>query len=324
MLSSTGQGRGIPVSEVERLAALQVGSPKLSLENVAYVLEHHKTTTVSTMSRALHIRWDTLKHRMDEMGLTAFSTRQIWSKADLAKFRKLAKEGKTLEDLAEEFGRSIDSIRLTGRRYNIDIYQPGRMWTKPDREYLRRSWGYIGLNTICKKLHREPDAIVQQAARMKLGPAYYRSEDILLADFCRATGISRDRVLGTLAPKYGFPLVRRKASKQQEFYYVDFAKILGWMEAHQDLYDGSMIEDGFFVEPDWLRAKRRRDQDDNSYLDYNVRRTYWSEREAATAKFLYGLGKTPQEIATRVDRSPKAIAYKLSTIANERRRGNER
>ena len=114
MLSSTGQGRGIPVSEVERLAALQVGSPKLSLENVAYVLEHHKTTTVSTMSRALHMRWETLKHRMDEMGLTAFSTRQIWSKADLAKFRKLAKEGKTLEDLAEEFGRSIDSIRLTG------------------------------------------------------------------------------------------------------------------------------------------------------------------------------------------------------------------
>ena len=92
MLSSTGQGRGIPVSE----AALQVGSPKLSLENVAYVLEHHKTTTVSTMSRALHMRWETLKHRMDEMGLTAFSTRQMWSKADLAKFRKLAKEGKTL------------------------------------------------------------------------------------------------------------------------------------------------------------------------------------------------------------------------------------
>lgn len=248
-----------------------------------------------------------------------------WQEQDLDKFRSMAKAGKSIKQISESLHRTETAVQLTARRYGIEIYTPGRLWRAEDLEYLRRSWGYVRLDILCQKLHRSPAAIAERARRMKLGAASKRSEDIPLKDFALATGIGEYRIIYSLAPRYGFPLKSRKVGRRQRqsYWFVDFEKILTWMQQHQNLYDASLIKEGFFVEPDWLKEKRRRDCKDNSYLNCYIRRRPWTERELSLAKFLAEEGWTPTEIATRVDRSPGAISNKLMALRAEKRNQRE-
>lgn len=301
-------------ADVARACARQGGRRRLSSDEVRYVLERAPTTTTRAMAGELHVKWETLSARLAEMGVEAAPGRDEWSDVDVAKLRRLADEGWSQERLGDELGRTPNAIRMAARRYGVELYQPGRPWTAEDRDYLRRYYGRVALVTVARRLHRDEESVVQQAHKMRLGAVYGSSEDIPLADFIRATGISRDRILGTLVPRHGFPLARRCYGLKRKYYFVDFELILPWMRSHQDLFDASRVEDGFFVpEPDWLREKRRRDRDDNSYLSWDVRRSYWSEREVATAWMLYGLGRSVEEIAERVGRSPGAVAARLAT-----------
>lgn len=300
-------------ADVARAAARQRGRRRLSSDEVRYVLESAPSTTTRAMAARLHIKWETLSARLSEMGVEAAPGRDEWSDEDVARLRRLADAGWSQGRLADELGRTSNAVRMAARRYDVEIYQPGRPWTADDKDYLRRYYGRVALASVARNLHRDEESVVQQAHKMRLGAVYGSSEDIPLADFIRATGISRDRILGTLVPRDGFPLVRRCYGLRRKYYFVDFERILPWMEAHQDLFDASRVEDGFFVEPPWLREKRRRDLDDNSYLSWDVRRSYWSEREVSTAWTLYGLGRSVEEIAERVGRSPGAVAARLAT-----------
>ena len=99
------------------------------------------------------------------------------------------------------------------------------------------------------------------------------------------------------------------------YWFVYFERILDWMRDHQDLYDGSRVEVDFFVEPEWLRVKRRRDMYDNSYLSWDVRRSYWTDDDVSTAWILFGLGHSFDEIGARIGRSGKAVMWKLGLSA---------
>lgn len=235
----------------------------------------------------------------------------MWSLKDLFTLRYLAENGKTIDDISKALHRSRNAVILTAKRYGIEIYQPGRKWRDKDRDFLRRTWGKASLWYISRYLHRSPQAVMQMAHKMRLDPISRNSEDLGLMDFVRATGIKRERILKTLTPKYGFPLIKRKFGVKQSYYYVDFDKILDWMEAHQDLYDASKIEDGFFIEPPWLTEKRRRDREDNSYLHWTARRKLWQEPEISTLKQMAKDGKTPREIGEKLKRSKGGVIDKM-------------
>lgn len=237
-----------------------------------------------------------------------------WSKEELSALRHLASKGSTIEEISEKVHRSRHAVVLTARRYDIPIYQPGRKWSAEDRDFLRRNWGKVPLRYLSQRLHRRPSAVAEMAYKMKLDSVYQSSEDVGLMDFVRGTGISRDRILKNLVPKWGFPIKRIRNGTKQVYYYVDFEAILPWMEAHQDLYDASKITEGYFVEPDWLKEKRRRDIADPSYLNGNVRRRAWREQDVARLKYLAKKGLTPRQIAEQIDRTPGAVIDKMWKI----------
>lgn len=237
-----------------------------------------------------------------------------WLKEDLDRLRSSADRCSSINEISEMLNRSPNSVRLTAKRYGIELHYSGRIWSKNDKDFLRRHWGVVSLWYLSNKLHRSGSAIIEMAHKMRLEPIYHKSEDLGLMDFVRATGIKRERILDTLVPKYGFPLIKRKNGAKQNYYYVDFEKILDWMEKHQDLYDASIIEEDFFIEPQWFKEKRRRDREDNSYLHWTARRKPWQESELSELKQMAKDGKTPREIGEKLGRSQGGVIDKMWKI----------
>lgn len=284
----------------------------LTPEQKRFIQDNHETMTIRAMASELGIAWATVQARMREMGPPCRIEDDDWTEQEVAKLRSLAAAGKTREEIAEALGRSGHAVYAKARKTGVLVYQPGRKWRVEEIDYLRRNWGRVSVATIAKNVHRDVSGVVQKAHRLRLPPVYNNSEDVSLADFCRATGISRDRVLGTLAPKHGFPLLSKKYGKMQYYHYVDFESILDWMERHQVLYDATEIEDGFFVpEPDWLRAKRRADREDKDSLAREATRRWWTIQEIDHAKLLRKMGYSIEQIAEKLGRTPSAVRMKL-------------
>lgn len=237
-----------------------------------------------------------------------------WSKEDLELLRQLSPKNLPINEIADQLHRSPNAVKLTAKRYGIQLCQLHRNWKNDEKEYLKRNWGKQPLWYISSILHRDEHAIAQQAHKMKLDALWKSSEDIGLMEFVRGTGIKRERIIKTLAPKYGFPLKKKRNGEKQGYYFVDFDAVLPWMEQHQDLYDGSKIQDGFFVEPDWLKEKKRRDISDNTYLSYYVRRRPWTERDISNLKYMAKKGLGPTKIAKELDRSMGAVIAKMWTV----------
>lgn len=284
----------------------------LTGDELSYIREHHGKDTVYRIAKDLGKPWSTVRGAMLRMGLRIESDDNGWSVAELERMRRMAEDGRTVSEIASALGRTDNAIYIKARKAGIVIYQPGRKWSVEELDYLRRSWGNTGISTIAKHVHRDVDAVLQQGHKMRLGPLYGLSEDLPLQEFVRNVGISRDRILGTLVPKYGFPLKSSRYGKRQYYYFVDFEKILPWMERHQILFDGSKIKHGFFaIEPDWLVAKIRQDTEDNGYLPYDVRKEWWTVREISDAKTLMKLGWSYRQIGEKLGRSKQAVAYKM-------------
>lgn len=234
-----------------------------------------------------------------------------WSKEDLDTLRKLSKQCVSMKEISKALNRSPNAVYLTAKRYGIQMHHSGRNWTDSDKDFLRRHWGVVPLWYLSDKLHRSGTAVVEMVHKMRLEPIYHKSEDLALMDFVRATGITRERIVHTLAPKHGFPLIKRKNGEKQTYYYVDFEKILTWMEQHQNLYDASKIEKDFFIEPPWLVEKRKHDEIDNSYLYWGARRKPWQESELRVLKQMAKAGKTPREIGEHLGRSHSCVLDKM-------------
>lgn len=277
----------------------------------AYVRDHHKEETIGAMARAAGTSWEKVGRIVREMGLEAAPRSAPWTEADVHGLRSMAAAGADIAAIAEALGRTENAVRLKAGKLGVMVYQEGRAWSVEELDTLRREWGYINVSMIAKHVHRTVDAVCQQAHKMRLGPVYGLSEDLALSGFCEATGISRDRVR-QLALKYEFPLVSHKYGKRQYYYFVDIEAILPWMERHQGLFDGSAVEEGYFVpEPEWLVRKRRRDREDNTYLPYNIRKEWWTRQEIDRAKYLMRIGRSYRQIAAELGRSPLALAAKM-------------
>lgn len=281
-------------------------------EQIQFIKANHETMTIHAMADELGLNWTTVQNKMRDLGLPCVIEDKTWSEKDVTKLRNLAAQGKSVEEIAELMNRTDNAIYIAARRRGIKIYQSNRKWSLEELDYLKRSWGKISVESIAKHVHRDVSAVCQQAHKMRIGPLYNNSENISLADFCRATGISRDRVMGTLAPKHDFPLLSKKYGKQKYYYFVDYNNILKWMKKHQRLYDASMIQDGFFVpEPEWLKNKRRRDRFDKSDITQDAIRRPWTSQEISHAKLLRRQGYSVKQIADKIGRNIPAVRSKL-------------
>lgn len=281
-------------------------------EQIAYIKKHHSHMSATELGKYCGVGYNVMMTELRRLGLVAPRGGGPWSDLEESKLRQLAKKNKTLAEIADAVGRSEESCQNKARKLGVVINGIPRHWTVEDYETLRQLWGKTQLASIAKQLKRTKQAIISQARKLKLPPCYACSEDILLADFCRDTGISRFSVIETFVPRYNFPIKSEKPGKKRFYYYVDSEHILEWMEKHQELYNASQIPIFYFgEEPEWLSRKRKADY----YTETNTqsgkfKATRWSIDEINKLRCLIARDMTYAEIANELGRSEKAVEHK--------------
>ena len=173
-----------------------------------------------------------------------------------------------------------------------------RRWTKEDEEYLEDNWGCVSMATMTKMLGRSRNAIIQRGyIRLGLGSAAGNNDRITLAEFCRLSGISRDRVNGSVFTATGFPC-KKKWVLNRQMYMVDLEAALVWLEEHQELFDASkMSQELFATEPDWLIQKRRADREKKQAVVGMANKKSWTTEEISTLKTRLQMGVSISELA---------------------------
>lgn len=93
--------------------------------------------------------------------------------------------------------------------------------------------------------------------------------------------------------------------------FVVFDKVLGWLEHHQELFDGSKVEPyAFALDPQWLKDKRSKD-----YQKHLRRKSCrWTPQEDARLIFLVKCGKSAKEIAYELHRPASGIWHRKSLL----------
>lgn len=287
---------------------------EFSSDEIKYIQDNYKDTTIRAMAKHLGISHATVANKLKEMGLNAYTVSDFWTELDIHKLKTLSMTH-SLTELAEELDRTENSVRLKAKKLGIPLYKSPRTWTIEEIDYLRRNWGEVSVSKIAKDLHRTETGVIEKAHKLKLKALYNSYTDIPLGDFCRNTGISRDRITRYLVIHYDFPLITRKPGKVKYYYFVQLDKILDWMKKHQSLFDASRIKEGYFaVEPDWLRKKRAEDRESIDNINYQIVKKAWTREEERYAIDLIGIGLDYNEIGARLRRSPKSVAYRLRSL----------
>ena len=283
-------------------------------EECEYIRENYQIKTVSRMSKELKCGWSVLNQKLREMGLEAHTRYEPWTEQDDLKLAELAKKFPP-DKVAAKMNRSKDVVIRRARAGNILFKYEQRLWTPEDLDALRRGWGYKPLSGLAKELRRTECAVTTMAHKIGLGPVYASSDDIPLAQFCRDTGMSRERITKTWAIKYDFPLKSVKPGKRRIYHYVDNNKILKWLKNHQDLFDASKIPMFYFgQEPKWLKAKRIADRPKYGEPPTKPNEGKWSQEEIDRAVYMFNAGIDYDGIAKTLNRTRRAVRAKLNRM----------
>lgn len=283
---------------------------KLTEEQLDYIKNNYPSKSIHTLKKELNKPWETIRNALVSMGIEV-NIEKAWTNEEIEQLRILADKYEVAE-VAKRLDKTINSVYLKARKLNIVFAMSPRKWSDDDKSYLIENWGQTSVETLAKNLKRKPQAVMQQAHKMKLEHLYCLTDSLTLTEFQLYTGISRDRIINTLL-KYDFPLNSKRLTSKKKIYNVDIDKALKWMESHQDLFDGSKVsEDIFIPEPKWLTEKRRKDRVDKTNINYQVKKTNWTDEEISYAKSLLGIGLSHEEIAKKLHRSKQSVQFKLA------------
>lgn len=221
-----------------------------------------------------------------------------WTKDDDKRLAELL-QTKSYKETAEILNRTLNSIHQRKKVLNLQsVRDSKRPWTPEDDGYLSENWGRYSMRVLMKNLKRSEIAILQRAYQvLKLGPARESTDYVRISEFSKLSGISRDRIIGTLVPKYNFPIVR-KATLNRKDSYIDLDKALSWLESHQSLFDASKVSESLFVrEPDWLKEKRKFDKQDKSNIKSYAVIKNWTVEDNLRLSDLVKIGYSYDELA---------------------------
>lgn len=136
-----------------------------------------------------------------------------------------------------------------------------RRWTREEKDYLAEKWGTVSIPTICEKLNRSQNSIMNMVFEMGLGSFlcsgdYVTFNQLLQAIGCYGKGSYREK---SWIEERGFPIryIRRNKMKIAVVYIDDFWE---WAEKNQSFLDFSKFEENAIGrEPEWAKRKRKDD-----------------------------------------------------------------
>ena len=282
-------------------------------EQVKDIINKYQNKSARQIAKEYNVASETIRRVLHKNGIETSSYR--WSKSEEEHLRELCKNEKlSIEEIAKTLGRTESAVYKKASLLGIDIISQRREWKQWEDEFLLTNWGCKTLSYISNKLNRSTEACILRAKHLKLGGALKNTEYVLLVDFCKAVGISKEVVIKTWQP-LGFKIRYLKTTRKRQFKAVDLNESLTWMEKHQDLFDGSLVDELFFLpEPDWLKAKRKADKVDKTNIKLGKKKQYWSDLDIQRLKCQLGLGMTHQEIANSLGKSLASVNYKVSQL----------
>ena len=283
-------------------------------DEVAYLRQNHHSMTVQQLSDGIGCSWNAVNNELKALGLKAYQRQVTWTEYDDSRLRELAPKH-SIDVVCDKMDKPKSTVKTHAKKLGLTFAGGRKFWTPEQIMILQENWANKSMRYLKQQLGWSEDAIVRMARKLNLGPVYESTEDIPLQDFAAETGISRHRILRTLAPHYNFPLKTMKPGKKQIYYYVDMGKILKWLERHQELYDASIIPLHYFgEEPDWLTAKRKRDRLDKSHIRSKSTETRWTPEEAKRAQDLLHTGMNYQQIADAMGKTYDQVKRKLNRM----------
>jgi hypothetical protein len=184
-----------------------------------------------------------------------------------------------------------------------------RRWSEEELIYLEDNWGN-SFKSIAMYLGRSIYAIKQKAVKLGLGDSRTVSENIILAEFYRATKINKYTVINVWV-KNGLKLKNKKSNTGNRTYqYIDIEKFWKWAESHKELVNFANWEENIVgEEPQWAKEKRKADSMDPSKVEHN---RVWTDSDK---KLLIDKVKTYrytyEDLALEFNRTQAAVKKKL-------------
>lgn len=232
-----------------------------------------------------------------------------WKDSDIIKLKKLIKDGKSVDEIAEALGRTINAIEIKVNRLGLQVFRPNREWTSQEEKKFARDWanGEVSMNIMEKKYKRTENALKIKANRMGLGARPYNVEFLSATTISEEMGVSLDKVYNWC--KDGLKRHRNHSGKVK--YVININDLLRYLKNHQDVFNASGISEYLFVdEPQWLKDKRVRDAE-----EYAVnQRLPYSNQDDKDIVLMNKLGKQDSEIAKAIGRSSEAVRLRKYTI----------
>lgn len=300
---------------------LGLSSRGLAEKHKEYILNNYEHISIEKMAETLRIAPKTISQFLRSQDLANERMKSVWTAEDIELLKALA-DTDTLEEIAKKLDRSTRSVWLKAHRMGIVIKSMRHYWTPEEDEYLKENWGTRRMGYLCDKLNRSQAAIEFRAKT--LGLLNYteakidNSPHLLgLVEFSIESGISKDRILGSLSKKYGFPLVKKRmtANGIKANYFVDLDKSLDWLKEHQNLYDATKISKYLYAqEPKWLRSKRLNDSLKMQSVSWRYKHKEWKEHEIALLKSMVLNNYSIYRIAKELNRHPGSVFSKMKEL----------
>ena len=281
---------------------------QFSEEQIKYIVDNWGIESPYSMKKRFGCTWYAIAKVAEKNGLELPKT-NLWTEEEINTLRELSNK-LHYKKIAIIMNKSENAIYLKAKRLGITLIQDRREWTKEEEEILSDLWGNKPLEYIAKKLKRTTFSLKVKAIRMNLGSMIKNNSEIItISDMIEILDVTRDRIINTWQ-KLGLKLQQKKLTSNTSYYYVTLKDLLLFLEQNQNEWDSRNLEKCILgIEPDWLKAKRKKDKEENPLW---YRR--WTEEEINTIESLFKIGKTYEEIGVIMNRSEWSVANTLRNL----------
>lgn len=235
----------------------------------------------------------------------------IWTENEVSTLIELCKKHKTITFISKRIPTHTKTeIRTKCKSLGLEYKYEKVQWTESELTSFKKDWldDSVSTSTLLRRYDRTLISLQKMATRLQLGPRPYDDSYLTVRDIMKEMNVSKDRVRSWI--RNGLKCHYSKTSPKR--YLIDQNDLLEFLENHQDLFDASKISDYlFYYTPKWLSKKKAEDSAQN--LSKKIHHTEYTESELKRIDFLFKMGKSNEEIAKRVDRTPAAIERVLST-----------